>query len=152
MENITYDEFIQNILNTRGRFGCGDEYCERHHILPKCMGDGNEEENLIDLLAREHFIAHQLLVKENPDNSSLIYAWSLMAWAKRDYQDRYVVTPEEYESIKIALSESRKGSKNPFYGKKHSEEMRQKIKELNSGENHPWYGRHHSEETKKKNK
>ena len=29
---ITYQDFIQNILNTRGRFNCGDEYHERHHI------------------------------------------------------------------------------------------------------------------------
>ena len=34
MKNITYKEFIQNILDTRGRFGCGDEYHEKHHIIP----------------------------------------------------------------------------------------------------------------------
>lgn len=150
MENITYEEFINNILETRGRFACGEEYHERHHIIPKCMGGGNEEENLIDLFAKEHFIAHQLLVKENPDNNGLIYAWSLMAWAKRDYQDRYMITPEEYETAKIALSESRKGAKNPFYGKKHTEETRKRISELVGGENHPNYGKPMSDETKKK--
>lgn len=49
---MTYIEFINDILKTRGRFNCGDEYCERHHILPKCMGGGNERDNLIDLYAR----------------------------------------------------------------------------------------------------
>ena len=44
----TYEEFIQNILKTRGRFECGDEYHERHHIVPKCMGGTDEEDNLID--------------------------------------------------------------------------------------------------------
>lgn len=39
----TYEEFINNILETRGRFACGDEYHERHHIVPKCMGGTNEE-------------------------------------------------------------------------------------------------------------
>ena len=58
---MCYQEFIQNILNTRGRFNCGDEYHERHHIIPRCLGGGNEEENLIDLFAKEHFIAHKLL-------------------------------------------------------------------------------------------
>ena len=71
----TYEQFIQNILNTRGRFACGDEYHERHHIVPKCMDGGDEEENLIDLFAREHFEAHRLLALENPDNDKLVYAW-----------------------------------------------------------------------------
>ena len=44
--NQTYDEFIQNILNTRGRFNCGDIYHERHHITPRCMDGDNSLENL----------------------------------------------------------------------------------------------------------
>ena len=71
----TYEEFIQNILKTRGRFECGDEYHERHHIVPKCMGGTDEEDNLIDLFAREHFMAHKLLALENRDNDKLVYAW-----------------------------------------------------------------------------
>ena len=64
---MTYEEFINNILETRGRFACGDEYHERHHIVPKCMDGSNDEENLIDLFAREHFEAHRLLALENSD-------------------------------------------------------------------------------------
>ena len=31
---MTYDEFIQNILNTRGRFSVPEsEYKERHHMV-----------------------------------------------------------------------------------------------------------------------
>lgn len=55
---MTYDNFIQNILLERGRFNCGNEYHERHHILPKCLGGTDDKENLIDLYAKEHFIAH----------------------------------------------------------------------------------------------
>ena len=68
---MTYNDFINRILESRGRFGCGEEYHERHHILPKCLGGSNDKEKLIDLFAREHFIAHKLLFKENPDNRSL---------------------------------------------------------------------------------
>ena len=67
----TYQNFIQNILNTRGRFSCGDEYHERHHIIPKCIGGDDNEDNLIDLFAKEHFEAHRLLALENPDNKQL---------------------------------------------------------------------------------
>ena len=67
---MTYNEFIQNILSTRGRFNVNG-YKERHHILPKCMGGNDDKENLIDLTAQEHYEAHRLLAIENPDNNSL---------------------------------------------------------------------------------
>lgn len=134
----SYKEFIQNILNARGRFACGDEYHERHHITPKCVGGTDEEENLIDLYAREHFIAHKLLAEENPNNNKLVYAWTMMSWAKREDQYRYEVTPEEYEDAKKALSllSSQLGKErwsipenNPMFGKHHSEEFKQKQSE-----------------------
>lgn len=115
---MTYDEFIQNILDTRGRFSCGDEYHERHHIKPKCLGGTNDEENLIDLYAREHFIAHQLLAEENPENYKLKYAyWNMCQCKGSDCQDRYVPTPEEYERCRIFCHEAMSGKNHPLYGK-----------------------------------
>ena len=81
---MTYIEFINNILNNRGRFNCGDEYHERHHILPKCMGGTNDNDNLIDLFAREHFEAHKILALENPDNRKLQLAYICMSFVKND--------------------------------------------------------------------
>ena len=107
---VTYEEFIQNILDTRGRFNCGDEYCERHHIIPKCMGGTNDENNLIDLFAREHFESHRLLALENPDNNELVYAWSCMAFLNNDRQQRYMISPEEYEEMKVLLHTARSGA------------------------------------------
>ena len=43
--DLTYKQFIDNILQTRGRFNCGEEYHERHHILPTCIGGTDDEEN-----------------------------------------------------------------------------------------------------------
>ena len=63
---MTYNEFIDKIINERGRFNCGNEYHERHHIIPKCLGGTNNKDNLIDLYAKEHFEAHRLLSLENP--------------------------------------------------------------------------------------
>lgn len=37
------------------------EYTEKHHILPKSLGGSNEENNLILLTTREHYIAHMIL-------------------------------------------------------------------------------------------
>jgi hypothetical protein len=38
-------------------------YVERHHILPKCMGGGDNSENLIRLTPEDHYFAHLLLAK-----------------------------------------------------------------------------------------
>ena len=150
-----YNEFIQNILNTRGRFNCGDEYYERHHILPKCMGGTDNDNNLIDLLAREHFIAHRLLAEENPDNDSLTYAWWMLA-----HIDDREITPEEYEQAKMAFSKACKGRsiseeqkqrlRECHIGRRASEEAKKKMSLAHSGKNNPNYGKPRSEETKQK--
>lgn len=175
----TYEEFINNILETRGRFACGEEYHERHHIIPKSCGGTNDEENLIDLYAHEHFEAHRLLALENPENKSLVFSWYMMSHVKKSGQERYISSAEEYEEAKISYCRAisgkgnpmygvnRSGENNPNYGKSFSEEHRKKLSESKigkycgeknpnygnhklAGKNHPNYGKHASEETKKK--
>lgn len=53
-------------------------YFEQHHILPRCMGGGEEYENIVSLTAEEHFCAHLLLIKIYPENRKLIHAANLM--------------------------------------------------------------------------
>lgn len=156
----TYKQFIDNILNNRGRFACGDEYHERHHVVPKCMGGTNDKDNLIDLYAKEHFIAHKLLAKENPDNYSLVYAWSCMAFSKTKEQKRYELTPEEYEEAKKALSKAMTGKVMSDEAKaKLSKKTKERLQDKTNhpmygthryGEDNPFYGKHHTEESKKK--
>lgn len=120
---MTYEEFINNILETRGRNGCGDEYHETHHIVPKCMGGTNDKENLIDLFAREHFEAHRLLALENPEEDGLVYAWWNMSHMNKANGRNYEITAEEYEEAKKAFSKLASdnakqyiGNKNPNFG------------------------------------
>ena len=110
---MTYQEFINNILQTRGRFNCGNEYHEKHHICPKCMGGLNDEDNLIDLFAREHFEAHRLLALENPNNDKLVYAWWNMCQCPGSAQKRQIVTSEEYEEARKMYIQRFSGGKNP---------------------------------------
>lgn len=112
---VTYYEFIENILSTRGRNGCSEKYHEEHHILPKCMGGSNDKDNLIDLLAEEHFLAHKLLAFENPDNDSLQRAFSAMAHVWR-HGRRCNVSDEDYAYIKSKNSQRLKQQwDNPEY-------------------------------------
>ena len=157
MENLTYDEFINNILETRGRFGCGDEYHERHHIVPRCMDGTDDEENLIDLFAREHFIAHKLLAEEHPDNNGLVYGWTMMAFVKDKNQERYELTPEEYEEARIKLSELTSRRMKELW---QDDEYRKRTSEARKRENlseetlaklaEASRGRKHTEEEKRK--
>ena len=123
---MIYIEFINNILDTRGRFNCGNEYYERHHILPKCMGGADDENNLIDLFAREHYEAHKLLALENPDDKKLQLAYICMSFVKNDREHRYQLDEYEYEQARIACSRACSGENNPFFGN-HSQ----------AGKNHP---------------
>lgn len=76
---MTYNEFIQNILDTRGRFIENyDGVKERHHIKMRSLGGTNDEDNLIDLIDSEHYEAHKLLALENPDCKEAQYAWWMM--------------------------------------------------------------------------
>lgn len=133
---MTYEEFIQDILTARGRFACGDEYYERHHIIPKCLGGTNDENNLIDLYAKEHYEAHRLLALENRDNKKLTYAWWLMSYMKNKDEDRYILTAEEYEECRRAYSSFRHtitGVLHPSYGKTISEEHKRKLSKIHKG-------------------
>ena len=167
MKPLIYKEFIDNIIKERGRHGCGDKYKETHHIVPRCMGGGNNEDNLVDLFANEHYIAHKLLAEENPDNYKIVYAWTCMAFTKNDVIYECEITPEEYEEAKIALSIKMTGDGNPFYGKHHTEETRKKLSQARIGTTHTdesknkmsksrignknhFYGKQHTQESKNK--
>ena len=47
---------------------CPNGYVERHHILPRALGGGDDSTNLVALTAREHFVAHVLLAKIHGGN------------------------------------------------------------------------------------
>lgn len=128
---MTYNEFIQNIINTRGQWNIPEgEYYEMHHILPRCLGGDcdypkyghfrkrSHHKNCIWLYAREHYIAHKLLAIENPNNQKLVNAWSMMAFPKGCTKRNFELSPEEYEAIIIAQRKANSGKNNAMYGKK----------------------------------
>ena len=128
---MTYKEFIDNIITTRGRHGCGNEYYEKHHIVPKCLGGENKEENYIDLFAREHYEAHKLLALENPHESKLQYAWWMMCnctHAKTNI--RKYNSANDYQQARIAFAKAKSQS---MQGIKMSEDSKNKIRKAKLG-------------------
>lgn len=55
-----YSEFIADRLTKQP---VKPEYFEKHHIVPRSLGGGNEQSNLIRLTPEDHFFAHLLLAK-----------------------------------------------------------------------------------------
>lgn len=70
-------------------------YTESHHIFPKCLGGTDDPENLVDLSAREHYIAHILLAKIH--GGTLWHAVNLMGRLQK-YSNR------QYERARIEHS------------------------------------------------
>lgn len=138
-----YDALIE-----RARFRNKPEgYCEKHHIIPSCVGGSDDVENLVYLTAKEHFIAHYFLFRIHRYNK-LGRAFMLMS-------DRLGLTSRQYEVAKSLASESMKGDLNParrpdvklkmsasqkanpvWLGKKRPDQS-----ERMSGENNPAFGK-----------
>ena len=110
------------------------EYTEKHHIIPKSLGGTNDKTNLVDLTAREHLICHMLLPKMVIGNSyhKMVNALWAMSNLKNRYHQRAHITSRIYEKLKkdrsAVLSEMYKGDNNPFHGKNHSEDTKEKMK------------------------
>ena len=46
-------------------------YKELHHIIPKCVKGTDDVNNLVELTAKEHFIAHLLLTEIYPKSQKI---------------------------------------------------------------------------------
>ncbi len=74
---MNYEKAYSSIID-RAKNRILDEYSEKHHITPKCLGGSNAKDNMVALTYREHFICHWLLVKIHPDNHKLKAAFAKM--------------------------------------------------------------------------
>lgn len=147
----TYKEYIQRILNIRGNKKDYQNYQERHHIIPKCLGGSDDFDNLIYLYAQEHYYAHKLLAIENKSNINLQYAWWNMCQCTQNGQRVYHVSADDYALARENFSNN---MKNNQYAKglKMSEDTRKKMSDSHKGKmvgkNNPMYGKHCSEHCK----
>lgn len=133
---MNYSKIYQQLIE-RGKNRILEGYCERHHILPKCLGGNNHSENLVKLTAREHFIAHRLLTKIYPESSGLkCAAWMMCNGNKK--KRIYGFTSRVYEFVKIerskALSLKLKGKPT---NRSPSAETRAKLSARQKGKKRP---------------
>lgn len=99
---MNYEKIYVSLISKRGKVSRPSiGYFERHHILPKCLGGKDTFDNLIYLSAREHLLAHWLLMKAFPDEKGLKIAYTTMC-----SRDGVRLSPVMYQLAKEAVSGS----------------------------------------------
>ena len=125
------------------------QYTERHHVVPRCMGGDNNNENIIEISTKAHLILHLILWKAyqgiQPWGGKMASAFNMMrAPSKALPNRRSRLTARQYQRMREELSlhmsettfwrtpEGRKVNGDAHRGKgKDSDETRRKKSESN---------------------
>lgn len=134
-----------NLLMERSRDRNLDEYTESHHIIPKCMGGTDEQDNLVNLTPEEHYLAHQLLVKIYPENLRLSHAANMMCvnrttnklygWLRRRLSESMRINNPNKGGYSRRDYNSKNGSPNKGY--KHTDDTKRVLSDLKRGNKNP---------------
>lgn len=101
----------------------GDEYSERHHILPQAHYPefSKEEWNIVNLLYKDHVEAHRLLHEALPGDKSAFFAYFMMKSHNGELSEELrrknveMLTgegnPSKRDDVRRKISESKKGVK-----------------------------------------
>lgn len=73
-------------------------YCEKHHIIPRCMGGEDKEDNITILSFREHYIVHLLLTKIHKGHRGINYAFLCML--RKQPTGERILTARMFDTIK----------------------------------------------------
>ena len=121
------------------------ENCDKDAKVIHHLRDTEEQRKYND----EHYELFGFEIDES-GNEIFNYGKYVVFWTKEHHSEYHRLSEETRKKI----SESLRGSNNPWYGKHHSDKTRLLISIKNRGklvgESHPMYGKHHTEEARKK--
>lgn len=132
-------------------------YFEAHHIIPHSLGGTKENENMVLLTAREHFICHILLTKmtSGKDRMRMTYAvYRLCPPKSKHYIDRY--SSRIYERFRTTFAKNISGDNSVHYGTTKTGVTKARIRETrkakgyNAPEKNGMYGKNHTSDAKQK--
>lgn len=133
-----------------------EEYCERHHVIPKSVGGSHERDNLVFLTGREHLLCHYLLSKMMIDREHSLKmkrAFAMMITKNRNHGCRGRITSRMYSSLREAASvgSALRDDSKRFNAANCTDEYRQKMSSAMKGRKVPWReGAKDSEDTRKR--
>lgn len=122
----TYNQLIDKCIQLESDGYPEDMYTEVHHILPKCMGGTNKEDNLVRMPVRYHIMAHLLLVKIYPNIGKIIYAANIMIVGNKNTRAERNLALNQFSTKTI--SQLRETMANYQKGKHLSKETKDKLK------------------------
>lgn len=141
---MEYQRIYDSLISFRKKNELTTGYYERHHILPRSLGGKDDDENLVKLTAREHFIAHLLLARFNRCKETAYAIWMMQCSSKTHKRHPIKRNSRTYEWCRIEFAKYQ-------VGKLVSEETRKKQSDYWTGRPRPKVNRKpHSEETKQK--
>jgi len=143
------------------------DYFEGHHIIPKSKGGvGNSNrpknnQNIVLLTSREHFLAHWILWRIHRDRPSALAFHKMLSSNKnqnritssKGYEEareafrltnignQYgkgktkIISEEQKKNHSLVMKGKYLGDNNPFFNKKHTEESKNKIRKSREGIN-----------------
>jgi hypothetical protein len=113
MQKIYQNRYEKLVTHYKNNMESG--YCEKHHIIPKCMGGTDELENLVLLPAKAHYIAHLLLCKIYPENKKILHAFAAMSLSSKNHKRK--MNSNMYLKMRMARSNAMKGVPRPEHVK-----------------------------------
>ena len=153
-----YKDWYDNLIQKAQARGIVNGYKENHHVIPRCFGGDNSKQNIVQLTAREHYIAHALLWKmkfSGVYGGKMAFAFNTfinkMTTEERGIHHTYKISSRTYEVFRKHYSQMLKEKYalegGTFLGRKHSEETKRKIgeksklKEFKRGPDNPNWGK-----------
>lgn len=124
-----YGEFIADRLTKQP---VKPTYFEKHHIVPRSLGGGDEAENIIRLTMEDHIHAHILLAKMHGGKLWPALFFMTKKTVGRTRSLRRI--PSQYEIRAAAFAKKMfafnwRPEQHPMFGKKHREDARGKMSE-----------------------
>ena len=129
-----YTRWYYNIVDKAKSRTTFDRF-EVHHIVPRCLGGNDLEDNLVKLTPKEHFLAHYLLTKMLPNSKEqkkLYHAFAAFVMASSNQARK--INSRQYQLVSSAAKEGMKGNthnkgkrRTAQANKKQSETMKAKY-------------------------
>src|SRR5258706_3161683 len=130
--NNKYKRWYYQIINKARKRGVPNEYHERHHVIPKCMGGKNNFWNIVNLTFREHYIVHWLLTLMVTDKYLNKMLYALQSMSRNVSGGKRVIPSWLYKRAKEAAKVASAGMKLHL-GRKFSDEHRRNLSESHKG-------------------
>ena len=126
-----YTKIYYQIIDKASHRNRQECYYEKHHIIPKSLGGSDDEDNIVYLLPREHYVAHHLLTKMLEGKNKHKMTFALHTFFHFNKHRRLNFTARQYEYHKNEFAKACKirvsHTKSDIYRFKHRKTLEEFV-------------------------